>query len=250
MIELVIPFIFICIFIIFLLPLLFFRRKYGEAKVANKLEVLQRENNEYNPFNNVILKTPDGTTQIDHILISPYGIFVIETKEYKGWIFGGENQKTWTQSLIGPRYSSTKYQFYNPIRQNFKHVKAVQSFFGVNAKNIFNVVVFVGNSTFKTAMPENVLVLRELLAYIRCQTRILFTSETVEKLSQKLSNYIEHAPSEEDHFKNIENNRIHPICPSCGKQMVLRTARKGDTVGSKFWGCPNFPECRVTKNAS
>jgi len=122
---------------------------HGEALVDRKLESLQEINNEYRRYNNVILKTPDGTTQIDHILISPFGIFVIETKDYKGWIFGDAHQKQWTQSLIGRGYSSVKYQFQNPIHQNYKHVKAVQGFLGVEPKALFNVVVFVGTAEFK-----------------------------------------------------------------------------------------------------
>lgn len=197
------------------------------------------------------MKTPDGTTQIDHILISPYGIFVIETKDFKGWIFGDAHQKKWTQSLFGSRRSSIKYQFQNPIRQNYKHVKAAQDFLDIDSKSIFNVVVFTGTSEFKTDMPENVLKLHDLLPCIKLQTKILFTSEKVEALSQKLRDYVEHASyNEEDHFKNIVNNMMHPICPRCGKPMVLRKARKGAGAGSEFWGCPNFPECRITKNVA
>ena len=240
---------FICI--LFLSKVFFPGWVSGEAGVASKLESLQRENNEYHPFNNIILKTPDGTTQIDHILISTCGIFVIETKDFKGWIFGDVHQKKWTQSLFGPGHSSIKYQFQNPIHQNYKHVKAVQDFLGIDSKSVFNVVVFTGKSEFKTDMPENVLELHHLLPYIKVQTKILFTGEKVEALSQKLRDYIEHASDkEEEHLKNIVNNRMHPICPRCGKPMVLRMARKGSGAGSEFWGCPNYPECRVTKNVA
>jgi len=47
----------------------------------------------YHALHNVTLPTPDGTTQIDHIFVSCFGIFVVETKNMKGWIFGGEKQK-------------------------------------------------------------------------------------------------------------------------------------------------------------
>lgn len=241
--------VFICVLI--LSKFLFFRHIFGEAGVASKLEFLRKENNEYRPFNNIILKTPDGTTQIDHILLCPWGIFVIETKDFKGWIFGDAHQKKWTQSLIGPHYSSTKYQFQNPILQNYKHVKAVQDFLCVDLKSIFNVVVFAGNSEFKTDMPENVLELRDLIPYIKFQTRIIFTSGQVEAFSQKLQEYMDHASGkEEEHLRNIVNNKAHPICPRCGKPMVLRKARKGAGAGTEFWGCPNYPECKLTKNVT
>ncbi len=59
---------------------------------------------EYHLMNNITLPFKDGTTQIDHILVSRYGIFVIETKHYKGWIFGDENSKNWTQVLYNLNY--------------------------------------------------------------------------------------------------------------------------------------------------
>jgi hypothetical protein len=98
-------------------------------------------------------------------------------------------------------------------------------------------------------MPENVLYMHDLLPYITSQARILFTSDNIDAYSQKFRDYVDHALyKEEDHYKNLVNNMMHPICPRCGKPMVLRTAKKGIGTGSEFWGCPNFPECRVTKN--
>lgn len=249
MLESLMPLVFICILII--AGILFSRWTFGEEGVARKLESLQRKNKEYHPFNNVILKTLDGTTQIDHILISPYGVFVIETKSFKGWIFGDAHQKRWTQSLFGPYRSSIKYQFQNPIHQNYKHVKAVQDFLGIDSKSIFNIVVFAGGGEFKTEMPENVMELYNLLPYVESRTEKFFDDEKTKELTQKLSDYVEHASyNEESHVKNLVQNMEHPICPKCGKQMVLRTARKGPGAGSEFWGCPNFPSCRVTKNVA
>lgn len=74
--------------------------KAGEKRVARKLDWLPKE---YIILNDIMLPTQYGTTQIDHIVVSPYGIFVIETKNYKGWIFGHENSEEWKQSLWGRR---------------------------------------------------------------------------------------------------------------------------------------------------
>jgi len=35
-----------------------------------------------------------------------------------------------------------------------------------------------------------------------------------------------------------------PPCPACGKTMVLRTARNGDSAGKQFWGCSGYPDCK------
>lgn len=226
----------------------------GERAVSNKIASLIGKNNEYQSFDGLILKTPDGTTQIDHLIVSPYGIFVIETKNLKGWIFGDANQKKWTQSL--PRrynlyslFNKYTFQFQNPLHQNYKHIKAVQKFLGVDMKFIFSVVVFTGDSEFKTDVPDNVMELRDFPAYLKSFSQPILSRESVEKFSQRFKNYMENSPIDESaHMRNIQQNRINPICPKCGKQMILRTARKGPAAGSDFWGCPNFPSCKVIKN--
>jgi hypothetical protein len=229
----------------------------GESRVSRKIISYSRKNSVSESFDNVILKTPDGSTQIDHIIISIYGIFVIETKDYAGWIFGNENQQKWTQSLIGPRefsifgrrYSSVKYKFQNPLRQNYKHVKAVQKLLNVNMNKIFSIIVFAGDSEFKSEMPDNVIELHELPSYLNSYKEQILKIETVEMLSKKMSDYLLNSEiDEEDHIENIINNRDNPICPKCGTKMILRTAKKGKSAGSQFWGCCNFPKCKVTKN--
>ena len=93
------------------------------------------------------------TTQIDHILLSPFGVFVIETKNYKGWIFGGERQKTWTQKIY-----KKSFKFQNPLHQNYKHQKVLEAVLAdiVDPALIHSVVVFMPDCEFKTQMPQNV----------------------------------------------------------------------------------------------
>lgn len=69
---------------------------------------------------NVTLETGDGTTQIDHVLISRFGIFVIETKNMRGWIFGDPRQTQWTQRIY-----RNSFRFQNPLRQNYRHQQAL-----------------------------------------------------------------------------------------------------------------------------
>ena len=78
---------------------------------------------EHKLLTNVYVPKEDGTTpEIDLIMITATGIYVFESKNYSGWIFGDENTKFWTQSLKGGK----KYRFYNPIWQNKKHISALQ----------------------------------------------------------------------------------------------------------------------------
>src|SRR5690606_36774287 len=111
----------------------------------------QLDKQTYRRLHNVTLNTPDGTTQIDHVFLSPYGIFVLETKNMGGWIFGSEKQPQWTQKLY-----KRSFKFQNPLRQNYKHLKALEAALSVSPEHLHSVITFVGGSTFKTEVPANV----------------------------------------------------------------------------------------------
>ena len=90
----------------------------GEKTVANILS--QLPSSEYSVINDITIQNKNGSTQIDHVIISVYGIFVIETKNYSGWIMGGEKSDQWIKNMYGH-----KYYFYNPIKQNYGHISAL-----------------------------------------------------------------------------------------------------------------------------
>jgi hypothetical protein len=136
----------------------------------------------YRAVHDLTLPTPDGTTQIDHVVVSPYGIFVIETKNMKGWIFGGERQTQWTQKI----YRHTT-RFQNPLLQNYKHVKALQALLDVPPETIHSVVTFVGASTFKTPMPENVTQAGRFIGYIRSFREPVFSEAAVEAILRRIA---------------------------------------------------------------
>lgn len=95
--------------------------RHGEYKTYTYLEKLGEENK---LLTNVYLPKGDGTTtEIDLIMISSTGIYVFESKNYSGWIFGDEGSKYWTQSLKGGK----KYRFYNPIWQNKSHINVLKN---------------------------------------------------------------------------------------------------------------------------
>ena len=108
----------------------------------------QLDKQTYRRLHNVTLNTPDGTTQIDHVFLSPYGIFVLGMKNMSGWIFGSEKQAQWTQKLY-----KRAFKFQNPLRQNYKHLKALEATLGVNPEHLHSVITFIGGSTFKTEVP-------------------------------------------------------------------------------------------------
>jgi hypothetical protein len=114
-------------------------------------------------LNNLTVPTENETTQIDHVLVSRVGVFVIETKHYKGWIFGDSKSPNWTQVLF-----KQKFRFQNPLRQNYKHVKAVQAILDFLPPGcVHSVVVFTGSAEFKTVRPEGVCRLQDLVPYLQ-----------------------------------------------------------------------------------
>jgi hypothetical protein len=121
---------------------------------------------DYHLMNHVTLRLNDGTTQVDHILVSRFGVFVIETKDYRGWIFADATQANWTQVLFRRRF-----KFQNPIFQNARHVRAVQGLLDFLPPGaIKSAVVFTGEAEFKTEVPRGVFRISGLIDYLREHT--------------------------------------------------------------------------------
>jgi restriction system protein len=126
----------------------------------------------YTIFNNVSLDTGRRTTQIDHVVVSSYGIFVIETRHLYGWITGSWNDRLWTRTLL--RFNR---RFQNPIRQNQAHIRALQGLLGVDSSKFHSLVVFTAGARFKSPMPVNVTVMGGLLPFIQVRTDQLMDFE-------------------------------------------------------------------------
>jgi hypothetical protein len=121
---------------------------------------------DYHLMNHITLQLKDGTTQVDHILVSRFGVFVIETKDYKGWIFANAKQAKWTQVLF-----YRKFRFQNPILQNFRHIRAVEGLLDfLPPGTVKSAVVFTGEAEFKTEIPQGVFGISGLIKYLREQT--------------------------------------------------------------------------------
>lgn len=143
------------------------RQYIGEATLANVIvNHLSRPNV---LINNVTLKTNEGTTQIDHVLIADTGIFVIENKHYDGWIFGDPQSRQWTQTIY-----HKKSRFQNPLHQNYAHVKALKSLFNLPEDNFHSVVVFTGNAEFKSDLGPDVIQLPDLIPFLSADRPVVF----------------------------------------------------------------------------
>jgi len=201
------------------------------------------DKNVYRRVDNVIVNTPNGTTQIDHVLVSVYGIFVIETKNIKGWIYGAADSDKWTQSIFGK-----KSQFQNPVKQNYRHTKSLSEYLKLDRALFKPIVFFIGDCEFKTEMPPNVLN-RGLIPYIKEFRQALISPQQVAQIEAALiSLKQDKSLNRRAHLDSLrERHESTTICPHCGGALVQRVSKTGKFAGKPFLGCSNYPRCKYLK---
>lgn len=213
----------------------------GEFVVARFLKRLDKE--KYHVFNDLYIPKKDGTTsQIDHLIISVYGIFVIETKNYGGWIFGDEKQHNWTQTIY-----RRKNRFPNPIIQNKGHIKYLSQYLEIKTLDLFKpIIVFTSRVTFKkinTTTP--VIYTIHLPKKIKSYQQELLSVDKVKEISEQIKS-IGKADRQlkKKHVEQVKETveKQAKICPKCGQELVKRKGKQGE-----FIGCKGFPKCRYTK---
>ena len=220
------------------------RGKQGENSVARILKKLPKK--EYRVINDVVLPTPYGSSQIDHIVVSPYGIFVIETKNYCGGIYGTEHGEYWTKNVYGH-----KYDFYNPILQNTGHVTALRK----NLKDyrsfpIFSIVAFSRQASLDVSIQEAIVVYwNQIPRVIRQFRETKLSSKQVESIYDEIVAINKASASiRKNHGQSIKSTKDRKFeaissgrCPRCGGKLVARSGRYGN-----FYGCSNYPDCKYT----
>ena len=198
----------------------------------------------YHHFWNVIIPTSDGTTEIDHLIVSRFGIFVVELKDRSGWIFGSAAEAYWTAVHFGKRY-----RFQNPLRQNYGHLKAIEAFLCVDRRVIYSAVVFRGSFEFKTPIPDGVLC-HSYRSWIASKNDLVLDDAAVETVLKALrTNAVLGWRVRHRHTQSIRNRYASDTtCPKCGGTLRVRMQMLGPQPGSQFLGCSRFPACRYTKS--
>jgi hypothetical protein len=173
----------------------------GEKTVAR---ILQSNFNtrDYHLLNHVTLEFHGNTTQIDHILVSRFGIFVIETKDYKGWIFANANHDTWTQVIF-----KAKFKFRNPIKQNSRHIQAVRELLDFLPESAIQpIVVFAGTAEFKNSVPAGVFTVPSLVRHLKRFTEELISPNRLQFCVGRLET-ARLAISQETDLKHVQGLR-------------------------------------------
>jgi len=204
----------------------------------------------YRVFNGVVIQTARGSTQIDHVIVSEFGLFSVETKDKTGWILGDPGQDQWTQVIHGK-----KYRFQNPLRQNYRHTRSLSEFLGIGHDRIHSVVVFWGDCVFRTSMPDNVfkgdIFNGKFRDYIQSKKVTLLSPDEVNRVCSELAKAKDSAGflSGWHHSKELRAKYASTTeCPRCGGDLVKRTSSRGQRTGRPFLGCSNYPRCRYTKD--
>ena len=212
---------------------------------VSRLFFMGLDKNDYKVLNNITLQNSRGkTTQIDHIIVSIYGVFVIETKNYQGWIFGNESDRQWTQVIYNKRQ-----QFYNPVKQNQGHINALRNMLpGYNNLPFFSIINFSPKATFKEVHIQSshvyVVHMHQVNKIIKMKkTPVLLHSdiETILERIQEQNNKTsssEHILSIRKKGKEVKESIALRICPNCSNKLVIRSGPYG-----KFQGCSNYPKC-------
>lgn len=232
--------------------------KRGEEKVQNLLMQLP---DDYLVMNDIMLRTNMGTTQIDHIVVSQYGVFAIETKNYRGNIYGDDNREQWKQIILTDvtygRYLWKTYTYvtknflYNPVKQALGHTYEIKKVLTQwpNLK-IIPIVVFIGSADISHVKSQYHVIRGDyLLGTILSYKTIYIDEGDAKKIHDLLSKVnVRDSVSADEHIYKIEVakeiNNIKAscgICPKCGGSLVLRNGKYGS-----FFGCSNYPKCRYT----
>ena len=131
------------------------RGREGEIKNSDRLE--RGLDDDYYIINDIDLSIGKKKSQIDHIVLGPNGIFVIETKNWRGKLIGNETDSVWTQVKEDKNGNTIEIKLGNPIVQNLRHVQTTKSVLeanGINSDDVFSVVVVNNdNRDIRTTTP-------------------------------------------------------------------------------------------------
>lgn len=237
----------------------------GEKLTERELNLVKLFGRKGKVLRNLYVPKDNGeTSEIDVVFITQKGIFVIESKNYSGWIFGDEKSPYWTISLP----NKTKNKFYNPILQNKTHIKWLDRFLGGEVP-LFSVIVFSERCELKKINVDNpdihIIKRDRLYATVRSVWESNKDCLDEERLNE-IYNGLEALTKIDEaaklaHINNIQEkyqkkskekvtetgaHEKQKLCPRCGAELILRTAKKGKCAGNQFYGCSNYPKCRYT----
>ena len=211
----------------------------GEFRVSRKLRKLPKE--KYRVLNNIMVSQNETTHQIDHLIISQFGIFIIEVKNYAGVITGSDYDDKWVQHL-----GKNKSYFPNPIWQNYGHVKALEELLNLENNVFIPIVCFTDSEKLKIQAKNNVVSLGYLIPNIKSYQNVVIENDLdiiynriIELNIVDRRERVQHNKKIKDKISEDEEKVKNMICPRCGNSLVVRNSGHGP-----FIACSNYPKCK------
>lgn len=201
------------------------------AWAAHLIARLRLSGRDYQVVRHVPLPTGGGSDALDRVVVSPYGVFVVETLRMKGRIYGAADQKAWIHQAGGQQHA-----IQNPLLPAARRARMLAAMLGLDAGKVYPVLTFAGGCSFEAEMPDNVTRGGGYARYIRSRTIPILTKADAARVVHLLEARIA------DERRGDEP--AAKACPACGRDMVLRDAKRGDAAGKRFWVCSDFPTCR------
>jgi hypothetical protein len=153
----------------------------GEYKVNIQLDQMPKE---YKHLADLLVTNPaakSGYSQIDHVLLTPYAIFVIETKNYQGEIKGGRDDKQWSVN--------NRFTMMNPFHQNYGHIEIVRKITNAPREAIVSLISFTRRATFSVDPALRKISSNDLIVYDIELTEFIERKINYIKLTEKKSKF-------------------------------------------------------------
>lgn len=237
--------------------------RFGEYLTYRNLKQFEKQGARF-LFNAYIPKSKTETTEIDIIMLYSKGVFVFESKNISGWIFGDSTQQKWYQTLN----TNEKHSFYNPVMQNRAHIRHLRVIIGERVP-IHSVIVFSDRCVFKSLNVRtddvDVIHRRDVESTVVKRITNINSEISEDEISDMYNKLYPFTQSDIDIIDNHTNNVVNNysdngpntyeksvsdvrICPYCGSKLILRTATRGVNIGKAFYGCSNYPQCKYVQN--
>lgn len=225
------------------------KRCLAETNLSSILESLPKS--KYKIYHDLILPTANGMAQVDHIVLSPYGIFVIGVKNNKGKISGAQSCRYWTETINGHRY-----KFCNPVQQNQNIIEALKELLQFKDETLYtSIIAFSSNSYLTTSSDHIVTYTGKVRSIIEDYNEVKLGQDMVDILSKKLSlasiskkqmkcshkeMIIDRSNTRSNNITNRNDLAIpRRYCPLCNGIIHRMQGKHGS-----FWGCSNYPKCK------
>ncbi len=201
---------------------------------------------EYIVLKNAYVPLKNKSTEIDLLMIHEKGIFVFESKNYSGCIFGKADEQNWIQKMP----NGNKHIFYNPIKQNNTHIMALADYLSLPNDTFTSYIIFSERCKLKKVprSTKEIVILKrnKMLKKLRKELKnreIIYTKEQIKQFKIKLRPLTNVSDEvKKQHIQDIKQKHDNNICPFCGRKLIKRNGRYG-----YFAGCTGYPKCKYTR---